>query len=262
MRWIELHEMPIGNIYTHGDFSKPGSLRQDDLSLTTQKRQDKIKRVLQKAPVLIDLHFVNLAEMIDVGEHIKNSFPPKLGFKTKQELKQQWGIDIKIVPNAVNLIYVQNEGTDRVPLTPWIIAHRLGHAFAYPMETKFTLRDILDYFTDAIKKISYIYADNDSGPDNPTLAKIFGTTRACREGLIKTGRTAEWLYDCFAQLCVIGDIKFNKAPESIMDANNHPFTADAVQQHHTNIVFKDLREFLIGGFHEMLKEVIGQALIF
>src|SRR5271170_7905000 len=38
--------------------------------------------------------------------------------------------EIKIEPNAINVIYTQNTGAERVPMNYWIIAHRWGHALA------------------------------------------------------------------------------------------------------------------------------------
>src|SRR5690606_7190454 len=55
----------------------------------------------------------------------------------------QWGIidyrgwfkerlnlnDLPYDPTAVNIFYLNNIGDAKVPLTGWILAHRMGHAF-------------------------------------------------------------------------------------------------------------------------------------
>lgn len=265
MRWTEITESPIGDIYTHGDFFKSGSIRQDDLSLATKKRQDKIKRVLEKAPVLIDLHFVNLPEMIDIQKHVGPTLYSQvnnIGFLSKEQIKQKYNVDIDIVPNAINLVYVQNEGTDRIPLTPWIIAHRLGHVFYYPEETKFEIRDLLDLFQKILTDVADLYSDEGVEPRWEMLAPTFGTTRACREGMIRETRVAEWFYDCFAQMCVIGDIKFNKAPYKIPYPPYEFFIKEKMNSDIINRYFEIIRKKMILEFNKMLHQAVGKILVF
>ena len=265
MRWTEINEAPIGDIQTHGDFTKPGSFRQDDLSLATQKRQDKIRRVLQKAPIMIDLHFVNLKYPVDVITHIGPE-KDKLGFVTPAMLMHNWGIEIEPKIDALNLVYVQNEGNDRVPLTPWIIAHRLSHSFEYVTgDLYFIKRDLGNTFQQMLEKVEECYSPvsmslsgvRGKGMAWSTIANVFGTTRTSREKQYKDGRAMEWFHECFAQFCVIGDIKFNPAPAEIGPHISVPWGRREVDEY-----FASLRKILIDGFSEMLNGCVGKILVF
>jgi hypothetical protein len=257
MHLLDLFEAPIGDIYTHGDFTQPGSLRGDDLSLTSPKRQDKIRRVLQNAPVLIDLHFVNLPDQINLNQHIQGSYPPKIGYLTPDQVSKQW-LSITPRPDALNLVYLQNEGDDRIPLTPWIIAHRMSHALGHGEPAAFNqLYD--QVFLGTLQQVADQYQKGHVTPKFVTLAKVFGTTNACRTGQIKPNRTGEWLHDSLAQMCVVGDIRFNPAPSTIEEDQAIFQTAnlDAVNQ-----LFTKLRNQLLSGFRAILNNGIGDILVF
>jgi hypothetical protein len=249
MRLSELLEAPIGDIFLHGDFSRAGSFRQDDLSLASAKRQDKIKRVLQKAPVLIDLHFVNLTQRINIRTHLEPQWPPIKGYMSSAELADRWNINIAPQSNAFNLVSLQNEGDARIPLTPWIIAHRLSHAFEYG--DRFAQRAILDEFYRRLNRVSDFYSKRQFGLIFKQLPHIFGTTKACRED--KVIREGEWFHDCFAQMCVVGDIRFNPAPHDIAGHTTDPTIIDQE--------FVALRQTMLTGFKQLLERGIGKILV-
>lgn len=261
MHLIDLFEAPIANIYTHGDFDHPGSFRADDLSLATAKRQEKIKRVLQKAPIEIDLHFFNQAHPIRANGQFDIRFylataPERLGHYLTPEQVTKWWLPIIPKPNALNLVLVNNEGDARLPMTPWIIAHRLSHAFQYA--EPFLHRDAWSAFQTMLDKVMDDYDlpwfSSHSLRSSHTLAPIFGTTRAAREGMIEKGRAGEWFHDCFAQLCITGDIRFNPAPD---DIKGHRGDASWVDRQ-----FTKLRQILLDTFREMLTNSVGKILVF
>lgn len=257
----DLFEAPIANIYTHGDFSQPGSLRADDLSLATPKRQEKIVRVLRKSPIEIDLHFVNLAApAVNAQGHFDirfylGEYPERFGYVSPARMKEWW-LEITPRPDALNLVLVENEGADRLPLTPWIIAHRLSHAFQYAEPLLHT--KIYNLFLSALDKVISAYLpliDRLWGSVNyDVLAPIFGTTRATREGLIKAGRVGEWFHDCFAQMCITGDIRFNAAPAELLDYPGKQAAADKA--------LAKLRVQMLDYFHQMLNNSVGKIILF
>lgn len=262
---IDLFEAPIGNIYTHGDFSQPGSLRADDLSLASSKRQEKIIRVLRKAPIAIDLHLVNLAAPVanrdghfDISFYLKQ-YPERFGRYLTPEQMKDWWVPITPRQDALNLVMIENEGDNRIPMTPWIIAHRLSHAFEYAEPLLF--QKIWKLFLSTLEQVVDSYGlwrmnipGGSGSPHFALLVPIFGTTRAAREGLIKPGRAGEWYHDCFAQMCVTGDIRFNAAPEGIRGGRGDPTSVDES--------FAYLRTKMLRYFHEMLNNSIGKILVF
>jgi hypothetical protein len=91
------------------------------------------------------------------------------------------------------------------------------------------------------------------------LAHVFGTTRACRDGLLKAGRIGEWLYDSFAQMCVTGTVSFNPAPPTITDGQ---MTFRAVDATYVDRSFGKLRDLIVNNFTKMLHEAVGQIAVF
>lgn len=263
-RWIAICEAPIGDIYTHGDFSQPGSFRADDLTLSTPKRQDKIKRILQKAPVVIDLHFVNQEHRVDINWHLDPVHAQKwLGFLSAEQAEERWGVKLVPRPDAVNVVVLQNEGDNRVPMTPWIIAHRIAHMFNYTH--KLSIDRLSQNFLNSLEQVQDEYKRGESRyrPQFYELAKVFGTTRACREGLITRGRTFEWLWDCFAQMCVIGTINFKPAPKEIVTTPfDEVYTIDDDMLSYVDSVFANLAEKLIDEFTILLNDCVGEIMVF
>ena len=164
---------------------------------------------------------------------------------------KEWWLPITPRSDALNLVLIENEGADRLPLTPWIIAHRLSHAFQYAEPLLHT--KIYNSFLSALDKVLDSYRLWGAVNYEP-LAPIFGTTRAAREGLIKSGRVGEWFHDCFAQMCITGDIRFNAAPAEILDYPGKPAAADKA--------LAKLRVNMLDSFQQMLNNSVGKIILF
>ena len=56
-------------------------------------------------------------------------------FVQQGEVDQDWvkknlGEDIPPNPNAITIIFTNNTGVEKIPMTAWMIAHRMGHVFS------------------------------------------------------------------------------------------------------------------------------------
>ena len=142
MRWKEIvNEAPLADFGAYGDLSKEGSFRSDDLrAIQNPKWVDKVRAGLSHVDVPINLYFYNSADrkvtfdengveghsIIDVRDL---SFLSRyVGLHSLSVLHRIIG---KYPPNggsSFNVLMVENEGGARLPLTPWIMAHRVGHA--------------------------------------------------------------------------------------------------------------------------------------
>jgi hypothetical protein len=124
MRVTDLFEMPIQNLTLVGDFDKAHSFKhqQDRKILSSPKGQQKIIHKWKNTVVDFNMYFVN---MPGAGKHIEVG-----------EVNMEWlNANLpKVVPqldikdDAVNVIFTNNNGDERFPMTAWVIAHRLGHA--------------------------------------------------------------------------------------------------------------------------------------
>lgn len=134
--------------------------------------------------------------------------------------------------NAINIMFVGNYGDQAVMMTPWIMAHRFGHAITATnrrtmggtqkpkdpwsqFEQYFfgQINDILVNFYN--KKLGHddLYSFNlhwKSAPEYIALFNALGTQRSSREGQIK--RPYEFLYELFAQYLKNGYVSLNPLP--------------------------------------------------
>ena len=137
--------------------------------------------------------------------------------------------------NAINVLYVGNAGVNRVPMTAWIMGHRLGHAVQASnrggknkihswadLEREFS--DMLGRIMDEvygwnIKKQSrfgtYGAAPEPDMWDHPDIAKFLeaiGTMASARNGKLG-GRPYEFMYEMFSQYLTTGELKFRDLPK-------------------------------------------------
>ncbi len=183
---------------------------------------------------VLNFYFVNLPEATKHSEH---------GFMTPEELQEAmpkaWpeiaqraqAADHK---NAINVIFVGNTGANRMNMTPWIMAHRIGHAlqsaergYGFGQNKRTGAwgdyeRDATDAFQPLLEQVyNWTLSRNPtsfwmSGDHDKTLAKFFegvGGMRSARKGNLG-GRPYEFMYEMFAQYVVTGKLTFRELPQS------------------------------------------------
>lgn len=188
---------------------------------------------------MLNFYFVNLPEATKHSE---------TGFMTPEQLQQAMP---KAWPqiaaraqeadheNAINVIFVGNTGFQRMNMTPWIMAHRIGHALAASERgqgwgNKRTgawqdyERDAAEHFSNLLNQVynwpiqkgDFWFGGRDSGQDK-SLAKFFeaiGGMRSARKGKLG-GRPYEFLYEMFAQHVLTGELTFRELPQSFGTRN-------------------------------------------
>jgi hypothetical protein len=137
--------------------------------------------------------------------------------------------------SSITVIYMGNYGVDRVPLTPWVMAHRIGHAIAastrysggglgggmnYSYDPMSLAFEAMFTFANKVLEVAYGKSSDSFGelrsysraykyPMNmyAALFNMLGTQRSSRENLIK--RPHEFAYELFAQYIKDGHITLN-----------------------------------------------------
>lgn len=210
-----LEEMPIQQFKTVGDWSKRSSFSSDidRRLLTSPKAVEKIHRQWEKTPYDFDLFLVN---------------SPKVN---KQQFREQGEVDLDFIrnevkltpeefpdpnPNAITIIFTGNFGDERNMASGWILAHRVGHAFARGRNS--STREIWEVYTNRLERIFVdilhdVYKIQVRTNTRPFLkmdvlklaAQQIGTMKSARDGNLRNWY--EFGYELFAQYLLTGKIK-------------------------------------------------------
>lgn len=197
-------EMAIANYRTIGDFSKADTVMQKiDRDLVTHpKAIEKIKRQWEKTKFNFDIFVINdprVEGLLEVGR-VDKEFLKIRGFSDEE---------LPINQENITIIFTNNEGTAAVPLSGWIMAHRLAHALKEDTERGRTSIK-WSYFSSTVQDVLIKAAHDVYGIYKPTpedkalMANLLGTMKSARENQIL--RHWEFGYELFAQYLITGKI--------------------------------------------------------
>jgi hypothetical protein len=214
VKLIRLLEAPIDDITHIGDWSKGSSFRHrvDRKILTSDKAIQKIKAKWANTEVPFDIFLVNNKEGIlqqEVGEvsvpWLQRNMPITLSQIGENNFRS----------DAVTVIYTNNSGTERVPMTAWIMAHRLGHAlFRSDKNPSFQdamheLESMAKNYLESLYDIT-ITGLNDRWREEGNILNAFfqkiGTMKSARENNLRSD--FEFIYELLAQYMITGKITF------------------------------------------------------
>ena len=224
-------EMALKQFTPMGDFNKPGPFKGVDKRLVPHPtNQLKTARFFEKTPYDFRLFFSNIP---GTGKYSET------GPVTPQQLQQMFGEQAQPIiegsEDAITVVFVGNTGDSKVMMTPWIMAHRFGHAIQAGMRKNrgwSTWAEAEKHFFTAVNTmLAEYYGKADRGASsymgrpkteqmNPSLSPEYnalfnaiGTQRSSRSGEIK--RPYEFLYELFAQYLGTGNITFNPLPGNL-----------------------------------------------
>ena len=215
-------EMALKQFTTFGDFEKPGPFRGVDKRLVPHPtNQLKTVKFFEQTPYDFRLFFSNIP---GTGKYSET------GPVTPQQLEQIFGEQAKQIidgsEDAITVVFVGNKGDSKVMMTPWIMAHRFGHAIqAGARKENWSIWNEAErHFFTAVNNMleeyygkAYTGANSyrtvvkwDMAPEYNALFNAIGTQRSSRTGQIK--RPYEFLYEIFAQYLGTGKVSFNPLP--------------------------------------------------
>ena len=218
-----LNEAPLGSFTTIGDFEKRKSFK-DPRDIKSLKHPDTIKKVtdlLKNSEVNFDLYFVNKPGLRKFSER---------GNVTYDFIVNKDGLglnpaEIKINSDNITVFFVSNTAADKVPMTPWTIVHRIGHALnrvdSFQKYTKWLDKEFDELLAIYGKqKVSRTYDNDYKKIRTHELAKgrlfnAIGTMRSAREGRIHL-RPYEFYYELFVQYLKDGKITFKPLTKNIL----------------------------------------------
>jgi len=226
-----LKEAPIRDIEHVGNFSKNSSFRHErDRNIITHPASiENIKKKFGKTKQNINLVFVNTPQGGRITEHGKvdiEEVRKYLGDEVASTVQKVHG------SNDITVVMTNNSADQRFHMTPWIIAHRMMHAFArkgglgFQKEYTKPADELLRYFSYITKLYGVIdHGDRDvryettynTGRNFQLFMKNFfqevGTFKSARDRKIR-----DW-FEVFnelgAQYMITGNIKFKELPRCV-----------------------------------------------
>jgi hypothetical protein len=223
-------EAPLGDYQMIGDWGDKEKARSFAQKADRQIIQHpatvrRAEKMFGRTDHVLNLYFVNqpgLRKYSETGvvepEFIAQAMPkawPEI------EARGRDGVDHE---NGINIIFVSNTGFQRMDMTPWIMAHRIGHALAasergfnnkqgawkdYEDDAAMFFSDILQGVYDWDVPAQYIFMGG--GPAVVKFLEGIGGMRSARKGKLG-GRAYEFLYEMFAQYITQGALKFRPCP--------------------------------------------------
>ena len=225
-----IDEMALAKYQTFGDFDKPGSFTGVDKKLIPHpKNIQKATKFFEQTPYDFRLFFANISGL---GKYRETG--PVSPEQIRQIFnKEQADEIINGSEDTITVIYVNNVGDRKVMMTPWIMAHRFGHAIQAGVRGKRTwsawseaekhffsqINQILvnDYGKQAGAATRRINTDDTFrqalSTEYNALFNAIGTQRSSRERQIN--RPYEFMYEMFAQYLKTGTVTLNPLPNSI-----------------------------------------------
>jgi hypothetical protein len=217
-----LNEAPLADYQPLGNFDRPGPFRAVDRRLIAHPvNQLKTAKFLERTPYDFRLFFSNIP---GTGRYAET------GPVSGDQLVQMFGDQVaaQIADNhsdAITVVFVGNTAGEKVMITPWIMAHRFGHAVqAGARGDKWTVwRNAEQHFFKTVNEILVGFnrhgqgrSDQQQGNLTAEYAALFnalGTQRSSRQGQIR--RPYEFMYEMLAQYMKDGAITFNPLPQRI-----------------------------------------------
>ena len=217
-------EMALKQFTPMGDFDKPGPFKGVDKRLVPHPTNQ------LKTPYDFRLFFSNIP---GTGKYSET------GPVTPHQLQQMFGEQAQPIidgsEDAITVVFVGNSGDSKVMMTPWIMAHRFGHAIQSGVRKSGGWSTWAEaekhFFTSVNTMLAEYYGKADRGASsymgrpkteqmNPSLSPEYnalfnaiGTQRSSRSGEIK--RPYEFLYELFAQYLGTGNVTFNPLPGNL-----------------------------------------------
>lgn len=252
MHLFHLFEAPLGSFGVVGDLDDGKSFRPDDRRIiTSPKTLPKLSNAFRHVPEVIDVCFLPLKFQVrdpnDLAERIAGVWPRDVAEK---RLFRE--LPAPSAPGAITVVLTHNEGTNRVPLTPWIIAHRMGHAIAYSMR-----KEINGLFNTLDDVFRFLKAKMNLKPEE--VAYAIGKMRSTRQRRLTS--YFEFVFECFAQYLIAGRIKFNRFTDPVsIEASDGLHTQDDFADH-LNEVLDFTEDKLNAKCAEILASLKGKVVV-
>ena len=219
-------EAPVSDYELIGDFSKPGSFRDPEHRLVQHPVHiQKVKNFFKDVPADFRFYMVNTPRAGEIYRRAR--ITREWGEVTPEQVRQAFPEQADRIlaggEESITVIFLGNYGDRKVIMTPWIMAHRVGHAIQAargsndPLSLDWARAE--NYFFGAVHRIlREVYGvpaygnkmDYKYRQQYNALFNSIGTQRSSREGQIR--RPYEFFYELWAQYLQRGELQFDPLP--------------------------------------------------
>ena len=274
----EVDEMALKQFTPLGDFNKPGPFRGVDKRLVPHPtNQLKTQKFFEQTPYDFRLFFSNIP---GTGKYSET------GPVNTQQLVQMFGEDnaqqiLDGSDDTITVVFVGNSGDSKVMMTPWIMAHRIGHAIqagARRGDRNGTWTAAEQHFFQGINNLLVDFYGRSNINQNArthfntayakeynALFNAIGTQRSSRNNQIT--RPYEFMYELFAQYLGTGKITLNPLPKkqgygrqawgkSTKELRMQPSMHDE-SEYTTEVLARDMELM----FDDVLSSLVGKTLV-
>lgn len=213
---ILLKEDSVENIQMVGDWDSPkqyGWSKADTGILKSAKGLEKIK-TKWKIDEPVDIYLLKGKEYRKYVE---------LGQVPFEFIRDTLKLDVPIDSDHITIFYTQNTGAEKIPATPWTLAHRFGHALARKEgiglrnEGYNNIRKTVENLFDSVGKLVYGRSSKDTYATidqvslrkyRRELAHALGTFKSARDRNLRAD--FEFTNEIIAQFIITGNVKLNR----------------------------------------------------
>lgn len=225
---------PLKTFQMVGDWSKPKSFKDpaDFKVLQSSNYVSRLNFTFSKTRHDWAIWMVNTELAADYLESRNRRV--ETGQVRPQWVNQTFGVDWYHDPNAINIVFTNNEGNAKIPMTPWIVAHRIGHALVtgnaefkselvgHGIHYLMSLARLAEWVYSGFTGTAQYYNYNTAAPTLMHLINHIGTMASVRNQ--KLANVGEFIIESFAQHLVEGRISFGKIPKRLILDRADPTT--------------------------------------
>jgi len=236
-RAYDLLEAPINDyalIGNWGDNEKSNSFSypKDRHLIQSPNLIKKVRKKFDNTDFVFNLYFVNLP---GARKHSETGMWEPQRFERDMpdawKLIQQYDATRQVDSDPtedINIVYVGNAGANKVPMTAWIMAHRIGHVMKNTRNWNDFEEDFISSIIPLLKEVYNLKIKRADFYSNKILAKFFeaiGTMSSARHNNLG-GRPYEFLYEMLAQYLTTGKLSFNDLPKYFGNRNIRYYAHD------------------------------------
>lgn len=261
-------EAPLTDYEPLGDFDKTGGFRHatDRALVTHPVTVGKLQHFFGRTPHEIRIFPVQVkggAKWLEAGQVSPLELVKVVGTENAQRILNGHN------ENTVTIVFTNNIGTERVPLTSWMMAHRIGHAIrgvsSWNNAAKHFFGTINEILRDYYKlPVQGNVLNRDNAPYKALFDQI-GKMRSARQKAIS--RPFEFFYELLAQYLNSGSVSFNPAPRQLFHRqqawgqNRYISRIGSVEQREVQMKLETLARDMDIYFNDVMNEAEGKIYV-